>query len=118
MLDLGVDSVLRGTGPHRWWAVGPEPGQVGRRATGPRLEAQIDGLGPFLDVDLSDPVVPAVVAGRVDGAVARVAVAVNGTIAAVVDTYDDGNGPGRFAAVVDPALLVDGFNGLTIHRSG
>jgi hypothetical protein len=43
---------------------------------------------------------------------------VNGTIAAVVDTYDDGNGPGRFAAVVDPALLVDGFNGLTIHRSG
>ena len=60
--------------------------------------------------------VPAVVAGRVDDDVGRVAVAVNGTIAAVVDTYDDGNGPGCFAAIVDPALLVDGSNGITIHR--
>ena len=94
----------------------PEPRLVGRPAVGPRLAAQIDGLGPFLDVDLTDPVVPAVVAGRVDGDVGRVAVAVNGTIAAVVDTYDDGDGPGCFAAIVDPALLVDGFNGLTIHH--
>jgi len=116
VLALGVDSVLPGRGPGRWWAAGPEPQLVGRPAVGSQLEARIDGLGPFLDVDLSDPVVPAVVAGRVDDDVGRVAVAVNGTIAAVVDTYDDGNGPGRFAAIVDPGLLVDGFNGITIHR--
>ena len=118
VLALGVDSVLVGSGPDRWWAAGPEPQRVGRPAVGPQLEAQIDGLGPFLDVDLSDPVVPAVVAGQVDDDVGRVAVAVNGTIAAVVDTYDDGDGPGRFAAIVDPSLLVDGFNDLTIHRAG
>jgi hypothetical protein len=116
VLALGVDSVLPGTGPDRWWRFGPEPDRVGGRATESRLDAAIDGLAAFLDVDLSDPVVPAVVAGRVDGAVARVAVAVNGTIAAVVDTYDDGDGPGRFAAIVDPGLLVDGVNSVTVHR--
>ena len=118
VLALGVDSVLPGSGPERWWRFGPEPDRVGQPAPAARLDAQIDGLGPFLDVDLSDPVVPAVVAGRVDGDVPRVAIAVNGTIAAVVDTYDDGNGPGRFAALVDPDLLVDGLNGITIHRVG
>lgn len=116
VLALGVDSVLPGRGPDRWWTVGPDPDLIGRPAVGPRLDAQIDDLGSFLDVDLTDPVVPAVVAGRVEG-VTRVVVAVNGTIAAVVDTYDDGDGPGRYAAVVDPALLVDGFNRLTIHRA-
>jgi hypothetical protein len=44
-------------------------------------------------------------------------VAVNGTIAAVVDTFTDDNGPGRFAAMISPELLVDGVNEVTIQRA-
>ena len=63
-------------------------------------------------------VVPAVVAGRVDADVDRVAVVVNDRVAAVVDTYDDGDGPGRFVALVPPELLVDGRNEVRVDRAG
>ena len=59
--------------------------------------------------------IPAVVSGRVRDGTERVVVAVNGTIAAVVDTFTDADGPGRFAAMVSPEWLVDGANEVTIH---
>ncbi len=115
VLARGVDSVLPGRGPDRWWTVGPEPGRVGHPAFGPELPVAIDGFGAFLDVDRADPVIPAVVSGRVGDGTERVVVAVNGTIAAVVDTFTDADGPGRFAAMVSPEWLVDGVNEVTIH---
>jgi len=117
VLDRGVDSVLPGRGPDRWWTVGPEPGRIGHPALGPALDVPVDGFDAFLDVDLDDPVVPAVVSGRVEDGIRRVVVAVNGTIAAVVDTFTDDDGPGRFAAMISPEWLVDGVNQVTIHRA-
>ena len=42
------------------------------------------------------------------------------SIGAVVETYadDDGEGGGRFAALISPDLLVDGPNTVRVHRSG
>lgn len=117
VLDRGVDSVLPGRGPDRWWTVGPEAGRIGRPAFGPALGVPVDDFDAFLDVDLDDPVVPAVVSGRVEDGTRRVVVAVNGTIAAVVDTFTDDDGPGRFAAMISPEWLVDGVNEVTIHRA-
>jgi hypothetical protein len=88
---------------------------VGTRRFGEELTATFDDLGPFLDVDLDEPQVPAIVSGRVDPGVGRVAVVVNGVVAAVVDTHDD-QGPGRFAAIVPPRLLRDGTNRVTVNR--
>ena len=113
----GVDSVLPGRGPDRWWTVGPAPGRVGRPTVGSGLPAAIDGAEAFTAVDLGQAVVPAVVSGRVDGGIRRVAVAVNGAIAAVVETFTDDGGPGRFVAMVSPDRLVDGANEVTIHRA-
>lgn len=113
----GVDSVLPGRGPDRWWHIGPEPGRVGHPALGRALPVPIDGFDAFLDVDLDQPVVPAVVSGRVEDGTRRVAVAVNGTTAAVVDTFTDAGGAGRFVAMVSPEWLVDGVNEVTIHRA-
>ena len=115
--ERGVDSVLPGRGPDRWWRFGPEPRRVGHPALGPALPVVVDGFDAFLDVDLADPVVPAVVSGRVEDGARRVVVAVNGTIAAVVDTFTDDDGPGRFAAMISPELLVDGVNEVTIQRA-
>jgi hypothetical protein len=116
VLALGVDTVLRGAGPDRWWRVGPRPDLVGRAPEGPRLDAALDDIEPFLDVDLDETEVPAVVSGRVDEAVERVAVVVNGVVAAVTDTYRDPDGGGRFAVLVDPSLLEDGVNAIAVHR--
>jgi hypothetical protein len=117
VLARGVDSVLPGRGPDRWWTVGPESGRVGQAALGPALTVTVDGASAFLDVDLDEPVVPAVVSGRIEDGTERVVVAVNGTIAAVVDTFTDDGGPGRFAAMVSPEWLMNGDNEVTIHRA-
>jgi len=113
----GVDSVLPGRGPDRWWTVGPEPGRVGSPALGPVLPVAVDGFDAFLDVDLDQSVIPAVVSGRVEDGTERVVVAVNGTTAAVVDTFTDDGGAGRFVAMISPEWLVDGVNEVTIHRA-
>ena len=115
VLARGVDSVLVGRGPDRWWSVGPRVGRVGRPARGAPLDVAIDGFEAFLDVDLDEATVPAVVSGRVGGRLDRVEIAVNGTVAAVTHTYEDEVGPGRFAAMVSPDLLDDGVNRVTIH---
>jgi hypothetical protein len=114
---LGTDSVLLGGGPDRWWRAGPRPSAVGRIPTGPVVDAEIDRRDVYLDVDLDDPVVPALVSGRVAGDLTRVAIVLNGTTAAVVDTFTDAGGPGRFAAMVDPGRLVEGVNDLAVHQA-
>jgi hypothetical protein len=104
VLALGVDAD----------GVLPDARQIGRQARGTPVLAQLDDLGPFLDVDLDDVVIPAVVSGRVGPGIERVAIAVNGRVAAVVGTYNDAEGPGRFAALVPPDLLVDGVNDVKV----
>lgn len=79
---------------------------------GEPLEATFDDLVPFLDVDLDETVIPAIVSGRVSPDVERLAVVVNGATASVVETYDGG----RFAALIPPELLRDGFNDVTVNR--
>jgi hypothetical protein len=116
VLRLGTDSVLTGRLPDRWWTAGPLPGAIGSRPSGAALDAEIDRVGEYLDVDLDDPVVPALVSGRVSSDVPRVAIVVNGRTAAVVDTFSDSGGRGRFAAMIDPARLVEGVNVLAVHR--
>jgi hypothetical protein len=81
------------------------------------LEAEIDGSEAFADVDPDQPTVPAIVSGRVEGAAPRVVIAVNGTVAAVLHTYDDDGGPGRFAALIDPQLLVAGQNSVEVRTA-
>jgi len=118
VLALGVDSVLRGSGPDRWWSVGPRPDLLDQPARGARLRAEVDGFDDFLDVDLDATVVPAVVSGRVAVPAEQVAVAVDGVVAAVTETYQDPGGPGRFAVLVPPERLGDGVNRITVHRPG
>ena len=96
--------------------MGTRPELIGGRPAGPALEAEIDQSADDLDVDLDDPVVPALVSGRVAGDVSRVAIVVNGRTAAVVDTFTDAGGPGRFAAMIDPARLAEGANALAVHQ--
>lgn len=123
VLERGVDSVLPGRGPGRWFRVGPLPDLVGRPlarlpAAVP-LPAVVDRIDAFADVDPRAPEVPALVSGRASGPDGRpVAIAVDGVVAAVVPLYDDGSGPGRFAAMVDPALLADGANRVTVWAVG
>ena len=104
VLALGVDA--RG--------VLPDARTIGRRARGTPVLAQLDDVGPFLDVDLDEVEIPAIVSGRVGPDIERVVVSLNGRVAAVVGTYSDPGGPGRFAALVPPDLLVDGVNDVKI----
>jgi hypothetical protein len=72
------------------------------------------------NVDLDGPSLPAQVLGTVrtadpleDDVV--LAVAVNGTIAAVTRSYHDDDGAVRFAAVIPPNSLVDGSNDVAVY---
>jgi hypothetical protein len=113
-IEADLDEVLaRGVDAD---GVMPDSRRIGRRARGTPLLAVLDDLGPFLDVDLDEVEVPAVVSGRVGPDIDRVSVNVNGRVAAVVGTYDDAEGPGRFAALVPPDLLVDGVNVVGVTR--
>ena len=113
--ELGVDSVLPGRGPDRWWAIPGDEVEVGDPTTSGRLPAVIDGLEAFAAVDPDAGTVPAVVSGRVATGADRVLGADNGRVAALARTYDDGDGPGRFAVLVPTELLVDGANPVTVH---
>lgn len=77
----------------------------------------------FDSVDTKAAFLPLFVEGRVFGADAtlRVAVAVNGRIAAFADSYEGGDGAWRFATVIPVESLVQGRNAVELYaveRSG
>jgi hypothetical protein len=110
---------------HRWPRPrpGPDDDLVGRRVS--TLGAGVGGDGRF---ELNDPgafrgvdprkSVPVLITGRLGGGETpgeRVAVALNGRIAAVVTPYREA-GDRRFAAFADPAPVVRGTNSVELVR--
>lgn len=74
----------------------------------------------YANVDRDGPFLPAQVLGTVESAAALeedvvLAIAVNGTIAAVTRSYDDDDGAVRFAAMIPPDSLVDGRNDVAVY---
>lgn len=120
VLERGTDSLLDGAGPDRWWRVGPTPELIGARVgdlqQGPVTDRRhrLDDAGAHDDIDPASGELPLLVAGRISGGAdpstndELVAVLVDDVIAAVVPAYDDGNGPGRFAAMIDPTFFATG----------
>lgn len=107
-----------GTSTYDLYDGGPHGDLVGSRAADLPSEGELDLLasltaGPGFDsVDLEGGVVPALMVGRLPGPVPPgtfVAVAVNGTVGAVVPTYADPDGA-RFVALLPDYLFVDGSN--------
>ncbi len=116
-----VEARLLRDGPY---AIGPAPELIGRTVAagapergGPR--ATVDGAGDLRDVDPGSRVVPALVAGTVDGLGpdAVLAVAVNGRIEATTRTFADGDRIG-YSAMVRPASLRPGRNRVAILQAG
>ncbi|MEL7206787.1 MAG: sulfatase-like hydrolase/transferase, partial [Actinomycetota bacterium] len=114
----GTDAHLDGTGEERWWDVGPRrdlvKARIGDLLLGANSESRIDvdRAGDYEDIDLSTGEAPLLATGRIhldgehrpDGG-PLLAVLVDDVIAAVVPTFPDDNGPGRFAALIDPELF-------------
>lgn len=109
-----------------WFVTGRHAGLVGRRVDRLRLAgsggtAKVFGLDDYRHVDLAGGTVPAQVAGRLvraaPGLPARpaVAVAVNGVIGGVSETFSSGGPlPTWFTAMVSDRLLRQGANRLQL----
>lgn len=88
--------------------------------TSSTLSVRIDGEAAYRDVDLSAPVLPASLTGRVIGLSEAqdppvIAVAVNGTVAAVT-LADQGRPPhGSFRVLVPPAAFRAGANEVAVY---
>jgi hypothetical protein len=124
--DAAIRAQLRVFGHGDWkrvYAFGPEAGLVGRRvgdlavAAAPGIAATLQNSDLFAIVDPDSDFVPAYVQGEITGARARpgqtIAVAVNGSIAAVGRTYHD-VGKLRFGVVVPESAFVAGENDVEI----
>jgi hypothetical protein len=111
----------------RWafYEVGADADLVGRRVRSfptlapVDLEVEVEDRARFRDVALDDDLVPGLVRGRVRGASdetdrVRIAIAVNGTVAAVSPLFTDNSTPGHFAGLVPDFLFRDGTNDLQL----
>jgi hypothetical protein len=112
-----------GTGPYsRVYAIGPHRELVGRSASSFSVAANtdvavsIDGATLLDAVDKRSALVPSFVEGSVSGAPRRLdlALAVNGTIAAVTRTFDQ-HGQTRFSAMLPEAALRNGRNAVEVY---
>ncbi len=77
---------------------------------------EIDGANRFADVDPDASVLPLGVSGRIDGAGSaplRLAIALNGRVAATTHAYED-RGELVFSALVPPSALQSGANDLGV----
>jgi Sulfatase len=104
LFKLGAFADLVGTALDRWHLSEPN-----------RLTAKVDGIAAFADVDPSGGTVPSLVSGHLRGrspssGSGHVAIALNGTIAAVSELYTEGGQQQSFAAMVSPARMRSGAN--------
>jgi Sulfatase len=109
-----------------WFELGPHADLVGRRVAGLTVAgsggtARVIGADDFRDVDLSSGTVPAQVGGHLTGTTPgaaprpAVAVAVNGVIGGVSETFATGDSPPTwFSAMVPDTLLRPGDNQLQL----
>jgi hypothetical protein len=122
---LANDRALAASGPAAVWQAIPSLPLVGRpvddlgtagpTAPGPAtpLRLAIENLDKFDDVDLDEPL-PLELLGEVSGRGHRtIALALNGTIAAMVRI--DRPGPADIVALLHPDTFMDGANTLTAH---
>jgi len=112
-------------GPDRIYRVGPNQDLVGRRvgsldvAGASDLDVALTDPGGYDDVDLDGPVLPVWVTGRVAGGDGErdVAIAVNGVVRAVSNTFELANGGGDLiAALIPPSSLRDGANTVEVYE--
>ena len=84
------------------------------------LRGQVDRRDAFTRVELGRGPVPALVWGRLTGAVTstsvEVAIVVNGTVGGVSGLFSDDEAPNRFAAVVPDDLLRNGRNDVRLFQ--
>ena len=117
---------LFGTGtadPDRIYRIGPNPELVGRPAVSAGrsdARASIADAGELRDVDLRSATVPAWVTGRVSGGGGPpkdIAVAVNGTVRAVGNTFRLATGGGElFGVMVPPGSFRQGANRVQVFE--
>jgi hypothetical protein len=107
--------------------LGPLGHLVGTPVEGHRVVAERDAVARVQDLDAYGDVQPAggIVPALVTGSVvsssgplgdARVAIALNGTVAAVSDLYREGDTDGSFAAMVPAAAFRPGKNQIEVFR--
>ncbi len=106
LFKLGPFADMVGTTVDRWAVAQPGP-----------LTARAHEKAAFADVDPRRGTVPSLVSGRIEGklpstASRHVAIAINGTIAAVSELYMEGGQSQSFAALVSPAWMRPGSNTL------
>lgn len=114
-VDGGWDDVLGG---EAGWGIVGESVESQRMGTPLTWTVEVRRLNEFEDVDLDGPTLPVMVEGHVVDWGASVppghiAVALNGTITAVTETFDQA-GPDMISAVVRPQDLQDGSNSLEL----
>ncbi|MBN1527650.1 MAG: sulfatase-like hydrolase/transferase, partial [Thermoleophilaceae bacterium] len=115
------DSIVRsigeriGTTRAGVYRIGPDDDLVGRRADelgagSTRAEVELDAGGLYASVDPGAPVVPSFVTGRARDLPpgSRLAITIDGVVAATTRPFDDDGGPGRFAAIVPPSVFSRG----------
>lgn len=112
-------------GPDRIYRVGPNQELVGKQvsslpaggASGAKVS--LTDPGAYDDVDLEGPVLPVWVTGKVSGADSRldVAIAVNGVVRAVSNTFQLATGGDELiAALIPPSSLRDGRNTVEVYE--
>jgi Sulfatase len=111
-------------GPERIYRIGPNQELLGRptSAAGDRLDVDLVYAGDYENVDLDSPFVPSEVVGRVrsEGETGReVAVAVNGTIAAVGNTFElvEGDEGELVSVMVPPSAFRSGRNRVEVFEA-
>ncbi|HEU0019125.1 MAG TPA: sulfatase-like hydrolase/transferase [Thermoleophilaceae bacterium] len=112
-------------GPDRIYRVGPNQELVGKSVaslpTGGASDAKValTDPGAYDDVDLNGPVLPVWVTGKVSGSDDRVdvAIAVNGVVRAVSNTFKLATGGDELiAAMIPPRSLRDGRNTVEVYE--
>jgi hypothetical protein len=129
-MDLAVSSKLDafgdGTEPLDLYRIGRHPDLIGRKIdelpSGQPLDTRvsIDDSEMYESVNLAVGTLPVFVQGSVRGAEPQgeglqLAVAVNGTIGAVVPTHPNAEPWGRFTAMIPPWFLVSGENRIEVY---
>ncbi|HEX2161090.1 MAG TPA: sulfatase-like hydrolase/transferase, partial [Thermoleophilaceae bacterium] len=116
-------------GPDRIYRVGPNQQLVGRPVSSlavsgeSSLEVALTDSDAYDDVDVDGPFLPVWVTGEVSGDTGGeprdVAIAVNGTVRAVSNTFRLANGDqDLIAAMIPPSSLRDGANAVEVYEVG
>ena len=112
-------------GPDRIYRVGPNQELVGKSVSSLPARGASDAKvsltdpGAYDDVDLEGPVLPVWVTGKVSGVDDRtdVAIAVNGVVRAVSNTFELANGSDELiAAMIPPSSLRNGRNTIEVYE--